>query len=486
MQRKLSGKTYLYISIIYFFYFLIANSSLVFAADIDYDRQFQYQRKLIEEEYIKELMVGEEVEPLKEKYKLDYGGWVSSIYRLYREVDNDAADKDSISSIWTQDLRLWGKLTFLNNNYLYVRLRNAYSLKVNESSYTGVAAGGDNEGPEIDMGYFSLSLNKLRVNIGRQYLTIGRGLAYSAVHDGILFRKYSSPWLLKGFFSHSLRHEDNIDYSIPGYDKDSNDRYFLGLEAGYLGIPANALYAFYLMQKDRSKEHPEDVDQTYRYNSHYFGLGLTGKRDNLSYWSEVIKEAGSSYTDAAYGLYPLSKKTIDAWAAIVGVRYESDMAAKPATEIEFAYGSGDKDRDNVTNTMASIAGGNLYEKDTNFLYFGSYYGGYALSPRLSNLFIYKIGQSLQPFYFYKPLKDVTVGGKYFVYIKDKKKAGISDTDATLSNNFVGTELNLYLYWKMTENLYFSLRYGIFYPGDAYADNSNSNTKYLYSRLTLTF
>ncbi len=46
------------------------------------------------------------------------------------------------------------------------------------------------------------------------------------------------------------------------------------------------------------------------------------------------------------------------------------MAAKPATEIEFSYGSGDKYRYNLTNTMSSIAGGNLYGKDKNFLYFG--------------------------------------------------------------------------------------------------------------------
>ncbi|PIS33374.1 MAG: hypothetical protein COT38_05610 [Candidatus Omnitrophica bacterium CG08_land_8_20_14_0_20_41_16] len=299
------------------------------------------------------------------------------------------------------------------------------------------------------------------------------------MNDGIQLTKYSNKWLSKFFFAHSLPHENNVDYSIPGYDKDGNDRYFLEGELGYLAKQASKIYLFFLIQKDNSKPHPADTAQNYRYDSQYFGSGFTGLKDNFSFRGEIIKETEKSHTDSSAGG---QRKPIDAWAALLGVRYKFKRPFEPESDMEIAYGSGDKDRSNVTNTEK----GNINSKDTNFLYFGDYAGGYALSPRLSNLYIYKFDQSLKPFYFTNSFKDITMGAKILAYLKDKKNAGISDSETSEKKHFVGTEFDFYFYWPITKDLNFVMRYGVFYPGGAYSKDTDSNTKYLYTRLTYLF
>lgn len=456
----------------------------LFAQLASQEQSIAQDNKLIREEETRELLATEQAR-LTEKRKIQFsrGGWLSVFYRRYKNIDNDDDSKDLVPQIWTYSLRLWLNVVFTNNNMIYLRMRGNYNMKENASNYTGVARGNSQDGPKVDAGYFLMNINKkFQLRLGRQYLRLGRGIVYSDIHDGILLKGSFQPWVFKSLFSHSLRHEDNVDYNVPGYDKRANSRYFLGLETAYLGIPGNAFYCYYLFQRDKSRADSPSESQLYNYNSQYFGIGIDGKKKRFSYWGELIKEAGNSYTDAARGDKVLETKDIDAWAGLAGVRYDMDFACHPKTEVEVAYGSGDKDRGNPTTTES----GNIYGKDTGFIYFGNYYGGYALSPRLSNLYIFKTEQSLEPLFFLKPFKDLAVGIKYFVYLKDKKKGGISDTDATQSQRFVGTEINFYLYWLIRKDLYFSFRYGEFQPGAAFSADRRTHAKYLYTRILWVF
>ena len=457
---------------------------LVFAGPTSSSRVFENQRKFIIDEYIRQLRkteiggsLGEE-----EKYKFYYGLVLGNLFEFYENLDNNKDAKDDLSSVLTQEIRLWGKLLFWEKSFAYVRVKDSYSSSKNVTDYDENSGGGDNQGPDLEMGYLSFNSEKYSLDLGRQFFSVGRGIAYSNINDGILFQSSSVDWVFKGFLAHSLAHEDNIDYSIPEYDKEGNSRSFVGLEAGYTGMRTSALYAFCLIQKDHSTPPTQDNNQKYQYDSQYFGLGFTNKKYNLSSWGEVIKETGHSYTDSSGG-GPMERKPIDAWAAIAGMRYDTYAHFQPATEVEIAYGSGNSSRSSVTNTYN---GGNTNSKDTNFLYFGGYYGGYALSPNLSNLFITKIDQSFKPLYFLNPVKDITLGVKYYLYFKDKKNGGISDTDATVKKRFVGSEFDTYFYWQISPSFDFIVRYGIFFPGDAYPENANSNAKYLFSRLQFTF
>ena len=435
--------------------------------------------RISEEETIRELEKAIIPPDVWEKLSLRYGGWFNSRFRDYKNLDNDGCDEDNLSSSLSEDLRLWGMLTYSNKHSLYVRLKNYYIHRSTGDGYTGIAD--DYEGPALDMAYVDLGFGKSKFKIGRQYLYLGRGIVYAGVHDGVKIDLTSSDFYTKLIFAQTKPDEDNIDMSVPNYEKEGK-RYFSGIEVSYLGVPNHAFYLFALAQRDQGDDYPEGETQNYIYDSEYYGLGFEGKRnENLRYWLELIRQTGKSYTDTYY--VDLEKKDVDAWALDVGLRYAFDVLTNPYVEIEYAFGSGDEDRTGVTDTEY---GGNQYGKDDNFLYFGNFFAGYASFLRLSNLHIWKFDAGFSPFNKTKLGKDITIGSKFFLYRKWHNAGAIYDYDATENNNDIGEEINVYFYWKLNSKVSYSLRYGVFFPGNAYPTTTNNNTKYLSSSLTLKF
>jgi hypothetical protein len=295
--------------------------------------------------------------------------------------------------------------------------------------------------------------------------------------------------MFKTFFSRTKPHEDNLDYSIPGYDKEGHKNFY-GLELAYIESLRIVPYFYFLLQYDHSEEEPEDATQDYTYNSHYFGLGVSGETPseltNLDWWLEVIKEQGKSYTDAPS--VNLEESNIDAWAGVIGCEYKKHfflnpyLDLNPSFELEYAYGSGDKDRTSVTNTD----GGNLNGGDKNFLYYGYYFAGYALNPRLSNIHIYRIGLSINPLMNNETREKFALGTKFYIYRKDKEAGGIYDTDASKVSKDIGKEINFYFYWNVTPKVTWGARYGRFFAGHAYADATDDDSQYAYTNFTISF
>lgn len=480
-------KFYLLFSI---FFFLFSQTALAQTTPQSQNAQLQQERQLIEEETIISLKKTEELSEERKKkgkiYAFDYGGWITSYYWNLHNLDNNSGRDEWTSDIFLQDLRVWVRAELYRTISSYFRLELYQLEKETSIDYTGTTDG--LYGPKIDMLYLKADLMPrfkipAEATIGRQYFKLGRGITYSDVHDGVLAKGNIGPdWIVQGFVSRNKPHDHNLDYSAPNYKRDHR-RIFLGNEIAYKGIENHVIYAYSLFQRDLSQEQPEDGVQNYHYNSQYYGLGASGMPANrLKYWVEIIKENGHSYTDARR-LYH-RKSSIDAWAYNAGTKYSFDSPIAPILELETAYGSGDRDRRSVTNAF----GGNIFKDDNNFSYYGSYYAGYAFAPRLSNLFIHKAAFSLQPL---KSLKiehvdNIAIGAKYYLYHKDRSAGGIYDTEATIKKKFVGQEVDLYFYWKMYHNLYYSMRYGIFFPGTAYPDETDDWSRYFLARLTMTF
>lgn len=473
----------------------LISSSVSWADTADSAKEAEFSRdqtQLIEEEKTRELAeqegIGKEAKPgQKSPWQVAYGGWVSSFFLHYVDLDNNKGKKEFLSSIWLQDLRFWYALSYQNTWFMYTRMKQSYTNRgVNSSTYTGV--GDDYNGPHLDVGYLRLNLHRdykipFDVTVGRQYLTLGRGIAYSDISDGVQMRSEFGPASLKLIATRTLPTQDNIDYSVPGFDK-GGERTFGGAELAIILSQDHVIYGYLLMQKDEGSENPEDPAIDYKYDSRYFGLGMSGHWPGtvMDYWGEVIRETGIAHADKV--LDENVKAPVDAWAADVGFRLRPDWDLKPAFEGEWAYGSGESSRRNVTNTVDGVS----YSNDENFLYFGDFFGGYALSPRLSNIHILKAGVSLKPFEWLSLLENVAVGGKYFLYRKDTAAGTISDTDANPggTNADIGQEWNAYLYWKPVSSVFFSFRYGIFLPGEAYPLTANDNTHYFLTRVTVTF
>lgn len=418
----------------------------------------------------------------EDRLMFDYGGWINFRADNYNEDDNDTSTVDALDDMYSLDSRFWIKATlkppvgasYKNEHSCYIRIKDIHDIE-RRSDDDGDY---DHDGPHLDYAYLVLDVRPYWLEIGRRYFSVGQGIAYSNVSDGVELLANLQDWNLKALVSHTLPHEDNIDSSVPGWGKGS-DRTYLGVEATYLGIPDHGIYGYFLMQKDDSEEWPgDDTSHDYTYDSEYFGLGSQGKiLPSVHYWAEIIWETGKSYIFDSN-----EKKDVDAWGGDFGISYDADIYSHPNFSFEYAFGSGDADRSSVTDTVNGNASGD----DKNFLYFGYLPAGYALSPRLSNLHFYKAGVLLKPLEMFRFFRNLSVGADYYQYWKDKEAGGIYDGDATISDDDIGSEIDLRASWQILSDLSCSLEYGYFMPGDAYADSADDPENYFLVTTTFTF
>ncbi len=431
--------------------------------------------RVVQDELTKDLKFTEKVSKKESDFTFDYGGWVFFDMEKYNDIDHNRAIEDWVKNDNFTDTRIWLKATYYKMVTFYARFMNLYIDRPEVSSdYSG--KGNVNTGPGIDMLYATLDLsNKYKVpfsvTIGRQYFSIGKGIAYSNTDDGVLATyRIGDDVFVKGFASQSRNHQYNVDYSLPAF-RSANNRHYYGVELAYL-MKTAVYYVYGLFQQDRTKTYTPR--QNYTYNSEYVGTGISGQFGKaFSYWGEFIKEYGTSNTDAT--LKALSVKDVDALAFDIGANYKVDVYSHPSFEVEMAYGSGDKDRARVTNTI----GGNINGRDTNFLYFGTFNAGYNFVPRLSNLYIYKAEVSAQPLEFIPHIgENIAIGAKYYLYQKDKLSGGVYDIYATQPARYIGAECDTYLHYKAYENLYFTIHCGVFFPGKAFPDGYKTKSTYI--------
>ena len=441
------------------------------------------EKKRIVEETKRKILELTEFDILKGdgRFLIDYGAWMDFRYTKYKDDDNDTSANDFLRDTFEADNRFWMKVNikppleadYDNEHILYFRVKDLYIKRFPEDT-TGDY---DREGPHLDYAYGILDFRPYKVEVGRRYFNIGRGIAYSNVNDGFKINRLSDQWNFGFLASHTLPHEDNIDTSVPGFSKDS-DRYYFALGAGYSGIRNHQLYTYYLVQRDFSDEMPNDFANQYTYNSEYLGIGSKGKiAKRLDYWIEIIKQGGTS---RVFGTD--EKSDIDALAANAGVEYLFKSKTEPRVSLEYAYGSGDSERTSVTDT----SGGNLSGDDNNFLYFGYFPAGTALAPRLSNIHIYRASAEVKPLGFIHSLKDLEMKFDYFRYYKDKAQGGISDFEATAVSRDIGSEVDLTITWQVLSDLSWSASYGYFMPGDAFIDTADDPESYVSNSLTFTF
>lgn len=432
----------------------------------------------IEEETREKLRATESAKPQSQyRWGLDYGGWVNFLFIDYDDDDNNAALEDTTDYATYLDVRPWIKITFTEigqrQHALYVRMKDLRS----NLSPKETAGGSDHDGPHLDYGYCLLDFSPLWIKGGRQYFTIGQGLAYSDVNDGVEATLLFPRAKIKGFFAHTLPHQENIDTSIPGYDK-SSERNFYGAEYDYTGITSHNLYGFVVVQRDSSDERPQDAEHDYTYDSRYIGAGARGSFPcRVSYWLEGVKESGRSF------IYEGNiKEDIDAWAGILALSYDPDIYSHPSIFFKYAYGSGDKDRVSVTDTFDGNASG----KDRNFLYFGYIPAGYALAPRLSNLYFFKTGFTVKPLEKIRLFKNCSFGVDYYRYYKARETGGVYDIDAVGMHRDIGYEVDATLSWHIFSDLSCVVQYGYFSPGKAYSAEANENEKYFSISTSILF
>lgn len=368
---------------------------------------------------------------------------------------------------YLMNAKIWAKSYLWNNSFFYIRGKDSYlGVQTNDRSYSPVKS---KNVLDLDLAYISISSDtgNLNLSIGRKFYYIGSGLVLNDRGDGseVSWTGYGLGLNLVGLYT-GLLIKDNNPYKLSTRD------YSDGSERAFAGGTANAefinqkFYVFALVQQDLSNKNSTENTE---YNSQYYGTGLEGIIfENFSYFAEFVYETGNSYIDKTD-----KKSSISAYAVNSEIDYYIPVILKPAITVQYAYGSGDSDRDTYSDSVRPDGSNG---KDNGFISFGTYSGGYALKPVLSNIHVFRAGLAIAPFSGTETslLSKMSVGSKYSYYRKDKKKSCINSGEAELPDFNVGQGIDASLRWQMFYDLSMYVNYGLFLPGKAYNDKGKQN------------
>ncbi len=415
--------------------------------------------KIIKDTFSPDFASDEDMKTLKAEQKpftISYGGWIESA------VIDSRSGNDSSTAMTTSltSAKLWLKVILPYNSYLYLRGRDVFTYNIDKPE--GMKIDTTENEPDLDAAYYSISVldNALRFSLGRKFYLVGTGLVFNGRGDGVeidIFSKFIDLTLFGAYTG--LLNKDTNPYRLSTSDiNDKGERIFAGGELSR-SFYNQTVYALALMQIDKN-------DIKTKYDSRYYGLGLKGTFKDALYYGEFIYEQGTSYISAD------EKKDISAMAAIAGLNYFFNVTTKPALLLDYAYGSGDSDR-NAANSPT----GNTSGDDNGFMYFGTFVGGYALRPYLANIHVCRTGFAVTPFDSSKNLllKRINITAKYSYYRKDKSNSTINSGDAPNSNKNIGQGADFSLKWKIFSDLSFYINYGLFFPGAAYVSGEKTRS-----------
>ena len=413
----------------------------------------------------------------------DWGGWVTAANLGLHNENHNSKSLENTSNIFLEDTRLWFSGEASDAITYYVRVRHQeYIQSINAGGTPSDLA--QQEGVQLDQAFVDVKVNKqVEARVGRQFTKIGRGLALALDLDAAHVEYHDTQWHHRAFVGRSLARDPGLDTSITGSTQGNAHYDFLGGESRLYARSGRQFYLYALVEQDESKSlAPAQARLDFSYDARYFGFGSEGRIDPmLNYFFEVVGEGGTTLQ----GLPPFLREPISAYAATSGLQYYPNWFWKPTVSLELSMGSGNRFRTSVTNTFS---GGNPAPvADENFLYFGAYDGGLALSPRLSNLVVARLGYQVKPLPAgHDLLPELSLGATASKYWRDHVTGAISDTLATVPDADVGTALDVYAAARPLSDLSMLLQYGRFEPGRAYTPDAREANYRVFATATQSF
>lgn len=413
------------------------------------------------------------------RWKFNYGGWYSPSFVASNENDRDAKTQDILDHSWENDLRFF----FLGqsgtgNTRVYFR----FGTKLTQNARASPSiARADWIQPTVDMFYLERRFGKKSVRqkltFGRHFAKVKNTLAFGLVADGFSYELNTRRQTIETFLMHQMPADDNVDFLAPNPGRSA--RWFYGTQYTAKYLPSQSLNFFSVWNKDANDDKPDYEGQRHQLDSLYLGATVYGMlMSRLEYEFQYIKELGKTYSDT--GNLPTTQVNVDAEAAQLEFKYYFYSDMKPVIHAGYIYGTGDADAvGNVFSTAGgsgSLVGSGDGGKDRRFISFGGKNLGYALAPTLTNLRVLKTGLSLKPFGWSKSRvwSDLSLHPQFYMYWRDKASGATSDPyvlrGAGASKN-VGNEIDLSVGWRLMSDVNYSLKFGRFNPGPAYATRS---------------
>lgn len=421
-----------------------------------------------------------ELAPLDSALDWQWGGWLDYYFFDF----NDGVQSQRL--LHRPSLFLWTRLSADDGAHeAFARMRLTFNSFEPGDEFERRQ---DWVGPNLDRGWYQMDIGKAfriadssspvqaKVKIGRSEETFGTGYAFDQPLDAVTLDLKLWDFRINGLLGKSIGSYPNLDRSEP-VDTHSA-RNFYGVQITYLGIDRHRPFAYALWNDDHTDERPKDYLQDYSYDSRYFGVGSRGEiLHNLNYWGEGVFENGHSFGDGDF----IRRDDIQAWGADVGLEYSWDRPARPRVAGEYMFASGDGER---LFSATSARGGNYAGRDNAFNAFGYRDTGIALGASPSNLHIWKAGGSFLPLHRVEWLRELELGTNWFLYHKNQSAGAISDSTAQEFNGYVGWEMDYFVNWRVSADLSWTFRWGLFFPGDAYEDRSERS--FFFTGLTWSF
>lgn len=407
--------------------------------------------------------------PATQDIDFDFGGSYSFHLFIYDDGIN------SSRTFRRNDLRLWTRLAFDKGAHtIYARTRLSFLDFNTGDSFNG--RDNDWEGPNLERGYYQFDLRNamraysgrhvdynLTLKIGRDLASFGTGYVLSTPLDQVWVRGEHHDVAITGLIGRTVGSSYDLD-SLRTVKR--TRRAFFGVEVRYLGFERHEPFAYVLWQRDHNHDAFQTPLQEFDYDSFYVGLGAEGElTTNLRYSTEWVYESGHSYGNRRF----LHKDVIRAWAFDAELEYLFDTKGHPRASLEYMFASGDEDR---LGSPTNAIGGNRYDRtDRGFNGFGWRDTGLSFAPTLSNIHIWRAGASFFPFEDSKLFRRLELGTDWFLYYKNHHTAAVSDFTADQASGYLGWEMDYFANWDITPDLAWTTRYGVFFPGRAFSDQT---------------
>jgi hypothetical protein len=430
--------------------------------------------------------------PVSQRALIDYGGYTTYSYLSFDDATHNNHGLNDFELVG------YARVNLDNANELYVRGRGNYLDYNPGDSPNGKPNHIDGVVEEawyrFDLANYETSLghvkpvDDIQFKGGRQFVAWGIGLTLDQYADGI------SANLKTRFFNVDLlgcvtiRQTIDFDTSRPDFDE-STERGFYGVKVN-VPVGRQNPYAYILFQRDYNRAQPLDahiISTRYRYNSYYAGLGMSGPiRDQFTYAIEGCFEGGrglsNSYDTTTSAPLTQTDDPIEAYAVDARLNYLPGDSRRSRFTIEGIITSGDHDR---VNTTATFGGNRPNTGDHAFNALGYSDTGLAFGGSLSNLMLLHLGASTYPFPKAGLFGDFQTGLDLLFFGKTEENAPIDES--TQNSRYLGLEPDVFVNWRLTDDVTVIGRYGLFFPGTAIPEGQpNFVRQFLYVGVTYAF
>jgi hypothetical protein len=429
-----------------------------------------------------------------ERSLFEVGGFATM---TYINLDDDRSNN---RTLWQPEVTVFGRAVIDGAHTFFVRGKFQY-----QSFSEGDSFDGDGDGwnePFLDRYWYEFDLNRAQagsggpttgVNFnlrgGRQFVDWGAGLSLSevllAARPTVTFQPADmGEFSIEGLAGVTPSDESITDFDASRDDFDSDtERGFFGGLLRYTTRSDDQFWGYLLYMPDfNSGDNPridigvDDVD--FDYEAFYLGIGTDGSfTPQLRYLGEVVYQFGKSQSDPLRG--PQEEEDISAFAARGQLSYYFRDEHRTNIYAETFFGSGDRDRLVTTDTVGGNRPGST---DRAFNSLGFSYTGLAFAPAISNIVVVRVGGMTTPFPGSGVLGGLQVGLDLNFSAKILEDAPIEEP--TSDDRYLGFEPDLLLNWRLTSDLSFTARYGVFFPGAAIEENDVR--QFIYLGLTLSF